>query len=293
MTTLTALPPAPQRSNPSTFATLADAWVSALEDTFTPEMNLIIPEINALATSADTDATTATTQAGIAVANAALTAADRVQTGLDRTAASISAANALTSEINASKLNLGNKSSPPTLDNQGAALLAGATYYDTTLGKWRVYSGSAWTDGLSAVAGVTSFNGATGAVLGVSSVNGSTGAITGVATLTGTETFTNKTITEIVFSLTGTTPALLATNGAVQTWTLSANSTPTDSLTSGGSIILVITPGAFTVTWPVGTTWTKQGGSGVAPTLFSAGKTSVVLWKINSTLYGSHLGDTA
>jgi len=291
MTTLTALPPAPQRSNPSTFATLADAWVSALEDTFTPEMNLIIPEINALATSADTDATTATTQAGIAVANAALTAADRVQTGLDRTAASTSAANALTSEINASKLNLGNKSSPPTLDNQGAALLAGATYYDTTLSKWRVYSGSAWTDGLSAVAGVTSFNGATGAVLGVSSVNGSTGAITGVATLTGTETFTNKTITEIVFSLTGTTPALLATNGAVQTWTLSANSTPTDSLTSGGSIILVITPGAFTITWP-SVVWTKQGGSGVAPTLFSAGKTSVVLWKVGSVLYGSHLGDT-
>jgi len=291
MTTLTALPPAPQRSNPSTFATLADAWVSALEDTFTPEMNLIIPEINALATSADVDATTATTQAGIAVANAALTAADRVQTGLDRTAASTSAANALTSEINASKLNLGNKSSPPTLDNQGAALLAGATYYDTTLGKWRVYSGSAWTDGLSAVAGVTSFNGNTGAVLGVSSVNGSTGAITGVATLTGAETFTNKTITEIVFSLTGTTPALLASNGAVQTWTLSANSTPTDSLTSGGSIILVITPGAFTITWP-SAVWTKQGGSGLAPTLFSAGKTSVVLWKVGSTLYGSHLGDT-
>jgi len=291
MTTLTALPPAPQRNDPANFATLADAWVSALEDTFTPEMNLIIPEINALIVAADTDATTATTQAGIAVANAALTAADRVQTGLDRTAASTSAANALTSEINASKLNLGNKSSPPTLDNQGAALLAGATYYDTTLSKWRVYSGSAWIDGLSAIAGVTSFNGATGDVFGVSSVNGSTGAITGVATLTGVQTLTNKTITETVFALTGTTPALLATNGAVQTWTLSANSTPTDSLTSGGSIILVITPGAFTITWP-SVIWTKQGGSGVAPTLFSAGKTTVVLWKLNSTLYGSHLGDT-
>jgi len=310
MTTLTSLPPAPQRSNPSTFATLADAWVSALETTFTPQMNLIIPEINALATSADVDAATATTQANIATtqANNAATSANiattqaslattngAAQVSLATTQANnaaSSAANALTSEINASKLNLGNKPSPPTLDNQGAALLAGATYYDTTLSKWRVYSGSAWTDGLSAVAGVTSFNGSTGAVLGVSSVNGATGAITGVATLTGVQTLTNKTITEIVFSLTGTTPALLATNGAVQTWTLSANSTPTDSLTSGGSIILVITPGAFTITWP-SVVWTKQGGSGVAPTLFSAGKTSVVLWKVGSTLYGSHLGDTA
>lgn len=291
MTTLTALPPAPQRSDPANFATKADAWVGALETTFTPQMNLIIPEINALAAAADVDAATATTQAGIATAKAVLTSADRVQTGLDRTAASTSAANALTSEINASKLNLGNKSSPPTLDNQGAALLAGATYYDTTLVKWRVYSGSAWTDGLSAVAGVTSFNGSTGAVTGVSSINGSTGAVTGIVTLTGTQTLTNKTITETVFALTGTTPAFLATNGAVQTWTLSGASTPTDSLTAGQSIILVITPGAFTITWP-SVIWTKQGGSGVAPTLFSAGKTTVVLWKINSTLYGSHLGDT-
>lgn len=114
----------------------------------------------------------------------------------------------------------------------------------------------------------------------------------GDVTLAGTQTLTNKTITETVFVVTGTTPALTATNGAVQTWTLSAASTPTDSLTTGQSIILVITPGAFAITWP-SVVWTKQGGSGALPTLFTAGKTVVVLWKVGTTLYGSHLGDTA
>ena len=113
-----------------------------------------------------------------------------------------------------------------------------------------------------------------------------------LASLSGVESLTNKTITDIVFALTGTTPAFTATNGAVQTWTLTAASTPTNALTSGQSIILVITPGAFAVTWP-SVVWTKQGGSGAAPTLFSAGKTSVVLWMVGAVLYGSHLGDNA
>lgn len=115
---------------------------------------------------------------------------------------------------------------------------------------------------------------------------------TDYTTPTGTESLTNKTITEIVYALTGTTPAFTATNGAVQTWTLSAASTPTDSLTTGQSIILVITPGAYSITWP-SVTWSKVGGSGAAPTLYSAGKTRVVLWKEGSTLYGVHVGDTA
>jgi hypothetical protein len=99
-----------------------------------------------------------TAQAVIATDKAVLTAADRVQTGLDRTAAE-------SSRIAASKLNLGNKATPPTLDNQGAALLAGATYYDTTLNKWRVWTGSAWGDGISSIAGVASVNGETGNVV--------------------------------------------------------------------------------------------------------------------------------
>ncbi len=124
---------------------------------------------NALATqeraaAANTSAGTATQQADAAMgyrnqANAAASTAN---------ARSIEAANsaaaAEASRIEASKLNLGNKSVPPTTDNQGQALRAGATYYDTSANKWRVWSGSAWGDGISTVAGVSSFNGKTGPV---------------------------------------------------------------------------------------------------------------------------------
>ncbi len=113
----------------------------------------------------------------------------------------------------------------------------------------------------------------------------------GDVTLTGAQTLTNKTITDTVYAVTGTAPALTATNGAVQTWTLTAASSPTNALISGQSIILQITPGAFTITWP-SVVFTKQGGSGAAPTLFSAGKTTMVLWMVGAVLYGSHLGDT-
>ncbi len=89
--------------------------------------------------------------------------------------------------------------------------------------------------------------------------------------------------------MTGTTPALAATNGSIQTWTLTANSTPTDSLSSGQSILLGVTAGSFTITWPT-TTWSKVGGSGTAPTLTSSGVTWIVLWKVGGTLRGALLG---
>lgn len=100
------------------------------------------------ANTANGSASTASIQAGIAT-GAAITATDK-------------AAEATASALAASKLNLGNKSTPPATDNQGSAILAGATYYDTTLSKWRVWNGAAWADGISAVAGVSSLNGESG-----------------------------------------------------------------------------------------------------------------------------------
>jgi hypothetical protein len=127
----------------------------------------------------------------------------------------------------------------------------------------------------------------------VTSVNGASGAVTGIVDTGTAQTLTNKTLTgytETVYALTGTTPAFTEANGSIQTWTLSAASTPTDALTTGQSLILQITPGANTLTWP-SVVWTKQGGGGAAPTLYSAGKTNVILWKVGATLFGSHLGD--
>ena len=48
---------------------------------------------------------------------------------------------------------LGSKSSAPTLDNDGAALLTGALYFDTVANEMRVYTGSLWKATGSAVNG--------------------------------------------------------------------------------------------------------------------------------------------
>lgn len=117
------------------------------------------------AAAASASATAATQQADAAMGyrNQANSAASAAATRRDEASASAAAADA--SRIEASKLNLGSKSAPPTVDNQGQALRVGATYYDTTLGKWRVWTGSAWGDGISAVAGVSSLNGQAGALV--------------------------------------------------------------------------------------------------------------------------------
>lgn len=52
--------------------------------------------------------------------------------------------NAATTYINFDKRYLGQKSSAPTLDNQGAALVTGALYFNTTVGDMYVYNGTVW-----------------------------------------------------------------------------------------------------------------------------------------------------
>jgi hypothetical protein len=104
----------------------------------------------------------------------------------------------------------------------------------------------------------------------------------------GTFVFNNA-IKENVFVLTGTTPALDPVNGTIQTWTLTGNSTPTDSLASGEHMTLLIDDGAaHTITWP-SVTWKTNAGA--APTLLTTGLTVIVLWKVDTVLYGARVGD--
>lgn len=104
------------------------------------------------------------------------------------------------------------------------------------------------------------------------------------------QTFTNPTfagaITESVYALSGTTPVLEPDNGTIQTWTLTGNSTPTDGVSAGQVMTLMIDDGAsYTITWPT-LTWLVSGGT--PPTLATTGYTTVVLWKVGTTLYGKY-----
>ena len=82
-------------------------------------------------------------------------------------------------------------------------------------------------------------------------------------TLTGSVTFEDA-INENVFAITdASSVALDPDNGMIQTWTLQANRTATDSFTTGQSMLLIVTgtSSSYTMTWP---TMTWVGGS--APT---------------------------
>jgi hypothetical protein len=95
-------------------------------------------------------------------------------------------------------------------------------------------------------------------------------------------------IVETVYSLTGT--ALDPNNGTVQTKTIGANTTFTDSLSSGESMSLHLTSASsYTITWPT-ITWITGTGN-IAPTLTAAD--TVVLFKISTTLYGVWIGSSA
>lgn len=102
----------------------------------------------------------------------------------------------------------------------------------------------------------------------------------------------NDGYTEEVFTVTGTAPALSPTNGTYQTWSLTANSTPTAGTWSDGqSMTLHIDDGsAYTITWAsLSVTW--KTNAGVAPTLQTSGVTVIQLWKTGGVIYGARVGD--
>lgn len=107
------------------------------------------------------------------------------------------------------------------------------------------------------------------------------GIVTGITTVV---------VTETVYAISGTTPSIDPANGGIQTWTLTGNSTPTaGSFASGQSITLMVNDGSdYTITWP-----TMQWIGGTAPTLPTTGYATIVLWKVDSTLYGVGIGDAS
>ena len=117
-------------------------------------------EASTSATSAASSATTATTKASEASTSA-------TNAATSATAAASSASSAATSASNASASAdaalaaldsfddryLGQKTSDPTLDNDGNALVAGALYFNTTDDVMKVYEGSTWVAAYASLSG--------------------------------------------------------------------------------------------------------------------------------------------
>lgn len=133
------------------------------------------------------------------------------------------------------------------------------------------------------------------------------GAGTGDVTTTGTQTLTNKTLTdpaiigtilEDIFTITdGAAFEIDPGNGSIQLITLGASRTPkATNFANGESVVLMVDDGtARTLTWTDAT----FGGSGVvwktnagaAPTLNTTGYTVIVLWEVGGQVYGARVGD--
>ena len=103
------------------------------------------------ATEAAASATTATTKASEAASSATAAASSATAASSSESGAATSATNAAASAASAAATYdnfddryLGSKSSAPTVDNDGNALVVGALYYDSTGSVMKVYTASGW-----------------------------------------------------------------------------------------------------------------------------------------------------
>lgn len=142
-------------TNAETSATLSEAWATQLSTPVSGSSYSAKYNAN-LAASSASDASTSASNAASSASAASTSASNAASSA---SAASTSATNAAASYDAFDDRYLGSKSSNPTVDNDGNALITGALYFNTTVPEMRVYDGSSWVFvGASGSAGVSSFN---------------------------------------------------------------------------------------------------------------------------------------
>jgi len=132
------------------------------------------------------------------------------------------------------------------------------------------------------LAGSVSIDGSSNVTL-AGTVSNNIARLTNAQTFSAQQTFVET--SDTVYALAGTN--LDPANGGIQTKTLSGNTTFTESLESGQSVLLMLENGAtYTVTWPA-VSWVSNIGN-IAPTLTN--KDAIVFWQVGATVYGNYLG---
>tara|TARA_A100000164_G_C21852587_1_gene745781 strand:- start:70 stop:1374 length:1305 start_codon:yes stop_codon:yes gene_type:complete len=101
-------------------------------------------------------ATAAATSASAAATSATAAASSATGAASSATSAASSATSAAASLDSFDDRYLGSKSSSPSVDNDGDALVTGALYYDSSAEEMRVYTGSSWKAAGSAINGTSS-----------------------------------------------------------------------------------------------------------------------------------------
>ena len=133
------------------------------------------------AASATTASTSATTSATNAANSATASANSATASANSATASANSATAAANSFDDFDDRYLGAKSSDPSVDNDGDALITGALYFDTTLGAMKVYTGSTWQTVTVSAANQANINTVAGISANVTTVAGIASNVTTVA----------------------------------------------------------------------------------------------------------------
>jgi hypothetical protein len=99
-----------------------------------------------------------------------------------------------------------------------------------------------------------------------------------------------KGVRETVLAITGITPELDPTDGSIQTWTLSGDSTPTFAAgwEDGESLLIMVDDGTDYV---ISSFPTMKWSGGSPPTIATTGYSVITIWKVGGVFYGIFAGN--